>query len=399
LPTVKYERACIPIGGLWSSPFARWQGALSEVSSLDLAVLVARRALGDRGVAPDALTQLVLGWTVPQEGAFYGAPTVAARIGAPGITGPMVAQACATSVAAVSIAAQGVEAGDDGLTLALLTDRISNGPHIVYPSRTAPGGAVRSEDWVMENFRRDPWAGKAMIQTAEAVAEEAGFSREEIDAVTLLRYEQYGRSLEDDRAFQRRYMVPVELPGRKGATEVIDADAGVFPTTKEGLEALAPVEPDGVITYGSQTHPADGAAGVLVTTESRARELGGEGVVRILASGVARVGTAQMPKAPVPAARTAMADAGLALDRLDAVTTHNPFAVNDLWFARETGVPVEDMNLYGSSLVFGHPQAPTGARLMAELVETLRLRGGGVGLFTGCAAGDTGAAIVLRVDD
>jgi acetyl-CoA C-acetyltransferase len=139
---------------------------------------------------------------------------------------------------------------------------------------------------------------------------------------------------------------------------------------------------------------------VLVTTEERARSLSDDGgVVRILASGVARVGKAEMPKAPVPAAREALASAGLEFDQLDAIATHNPFTVNDLWFSRETGVAVEDMNLYGSSLVFGHPQAPTGARLMAELVETLRLRGGGVGLFTGCAAGDTGAAIVLRVDD
>jgi acetyl-CoA C-acetyltransferase len=106
-----------------------------------------------------------------------------------------------------------------------------------------------------------------------------------------------------------------------------------------------------------------------------------------------------MPKAPVPAAERAMADAGLGFDDLDAITTHNPFAVNDLWFARQTGVAVEDMNVYGSSLVYGHPQAPTGARLVAELIETLKLRGGGVGLFTGCAAGDTGAALVVRVDD
>ncbi len=81
------------------------------------------------------------------------------------------------------------------------------------------------------------------------------------------------------------------------------------------------------------------------------------------------------------------------------MTTHNPFAVNDLIFARETGYPLERMNAYGSSLIFGHPQAPTGLRSIAELIEELRLRGGGVGLFTGCAAGDTGAALVLRVQD
>jgi acetyl-CoA acetyltransferase family protein len=397
---MRYERACIPLGGSWSTPFAKWQGPFSDISSLDLAVVAARRHLTDRGVSPSDLTQIVLGWTIPQPGAFYGAPTVAARIGAPGITGPMVAQACATSVAAISIAGQGVEAGDEGLTLVLLTDRTSNGPHLVYPSQSTQGGTVLSEDWVMQNFRRDPWAGKAMIHTAEAVAAEAGFTREELDAATLLRYEQYERSLEDDRAFQRRYMVPVEIPVRKGAPQTVDADAGIFPTTKEGLAALEPVEPGGVVTYGSQTHPADGSAGVLVTTARRARELSrGEGVVRILASGVARVGKAEMPKAPVPAARLALESIGLEFSNLDAVTTHNPFAVSDLWFARETGIPLEDVNVYGSSLVFGHPQAPTGARLVAELVETLRLRGGGTGLFTGCAAGDTGAALIVRVDD
>jgi len=116
---------------------------------------------------------------------------------------------------------------------------------------------------------------------------------------------------------------------------------------------------------------------VLVTTEERARELGGgEGVVRILGSGVARVEKAQMPRAPVPAAELALRD---------AVTTHNPFAVNDIWLSRCSGIPVEEMNACGSSLVYGHPQAPTGARAVAELIETLRLRGGGTGLFTGCA--------------
>ncbi len=397
---MRYERACIPAGGTWSTPFARWQGAFSAISSLDLAAISARRALADREVSPEDISQLILGWTVPQPGIFYGAPTVAGRIGAPGITGPMVSQACATSVAAVSLAAQAVEAGDDGLHLALLTDRTSNGPHLVYPAQRSPGGKVETEDWVWDNFQCDPWAGESMIRTAENVAAEGGIGREEVDQVTLLRHEQYGRSLEDDRAFQRRYMVPVEIPARRGDPTVVEADEGIHPTTKEGLAALKPVEPDGVVTFGSQTHPADGAAGVLVTSEERARALGdGDGVVRVLASGVARAERAQMPKAPVPAAERALSDAGLGFGDLDAVTTHNPFAVNDIWFSRRTGVAVEDMNLYGCSLVYGHPQGPTGARALAELIETLRLRGGGIGLFTGCAAGDTGGALVVRVED
>jgi acetyl-CoA C-acetyltransferase len=162
---------------------------------------------------------------------------------------------------------------------------------------------------------------------------------------------------------------------------------------------LAPVQPDGVVSYGTQTHPADGTAGMIVTDEARARDLsGGEGVARILSTGFARVERGRMPKAPVPAARQALDDAGLDIGAVDVIKTHNPFAVNDVWFAREMGVDAAAMNPFGCSLVYGHPQAPTGTRGVTELIEVLRRRGGGIGLFSGCAAGDTGAAVVVRVE-
>jgi acetyl-CoA acetyltransferase family protein len=394
---MRYARACIPLGYAWSSPFARWQGPFADLSSLDLAVVVTGRALADRGLRVTEVSQLVLGWTVPQPEIFYGATTVAARLGAEGVTGPMIGQACATSVACVQVAAAAVEAGE-ALALVVTTDRTSNGPHLVYPSPSAPGGRPLTEDWVMDNFNRDPWAGRPMIGTAEHVAEREGITREECDAVTLLRYQQYQAALADDRLFQREWMVPVELPRRRGDPTVVDADVGVFPTTAEGLAKLAPLDPQGVVTYGSQTHPADGTAGLVVTSEGRARELGRGGVVRLLGSGMARVGKAEMAKAPVPAARAALHAAGLGFADLHAVVTHNPFAVNDVYFTRQTGFPLERMNAYGCSLVYGHPQGPTGARGITELIHTLVRRGGGIGLFTGCAAGDTGAAVVLRVD-
>jgi acetyl-CoA acetyltransferase family protein len=396
---MNFTRAYIPLGFCWSSPFARWQGPLAELSSLDLAVDVTARALQQRGISPEEISEIVLGWTVPQPGIFYGAPTVAARLGAPKITGPMISQACATSVACIHVAAMATESGTGAVNLVVATDRTSNGPHLVYPSPSAPGGMPTGEDWVMENFRRDPWAGKSMTETAERLAGEAGITRKEVDEVTVLRHEQYRDSLADDRSFQKAYMVPVHVPKRRDH-EVVEKDFGIRDTTAEGLARLEPVIDGGVVTYGGQTHPADGAAGALLTTRERAAELArGEGVVRILSSAFARVEKAAMPKAPVPAALQALEDAGLSIHDVDAVTTHNPFAVNDIWFAREMEYPVDKMNLFGSSLVFGHPQGPTGARLIAELIETLRRRGGGVGLFTGCAAGDTGAALVVRLED
>jgi Thiolase, C-terminal domain. len=124
----------------------------------------------------------------------------------------------------------------------------------------------------------------------------------------------------------------------------------------------------------------------------------GGGIAKLLSVGFARADKAQMPKAATSAAQVAMEQAGLSFDQLKCVVTHNPFAVNDLWFAKQTGYPLTKMNLFGCSLIYGHPQGPTGLRGIAELIHTLRKAGGGVGLFTGCAAGDTGAALVLRID-
>ena len=395
---MKFQDVAIPAGFAWSSPFAKWQGTLAEMSSLDLAADVTTRALVERSLDPAAVHGLVLGVTVPQPDIFYGTPTLAARLGATSVSGPMISQACATSVVCLDAAAGRVSQGG-GLHLVVATDRTSNGPQLLYPRPSTQGGAPLSTHWVLDSFARDPWAGAGMLAAGEAVAKEAGMTRAELDQLAALRSDQYGKALADDRSFQRRYMVPVHVPGRRGVT-VVDADEGVRPAVLDEIAALKPALPDGLHTFATQTHPADGCAGAVVTSTAHARELArGEGVVHLLATGYARVAKSRMPQAPVPAALGALADAGLTVRDVDAVTTHNPFAVNDVYFSREIGYPLDRMNAYGCSLIFGHPQGPTGLRSIAELIEELRLRGGGVGLFAGCAAGDTGAALVVRVTD
>ncbi len=383
---MRFDDAVIPLDAAWSSPFVRWQGPVAELSSLDVAAQVTERALEGSSWEVD---ELVLGLTVPQRQSFYGAPTLAARLGLGAVSGPLIMQACATSVACLHAAA----CSGSGVRLVVVTDRTSNGPHVVYPSAGAPGGTPASENWVLDSFGCDPNTGEGMLATAERVAGEGGFSKPQLDELTARRWAQYEDALAGDRAFQKRWMVPI-VAGSKRKPVEIEEDWGVRPAPLDALAGLPAVEPGGVVSYGSQTHPADGCAGLIVTSADRA----GDGVAaRVLATGFARVGRGEMPKAPVPAASQALRDAGLSISDMDVIKTHNPFAVNDLWFARETGADADAMNPFGCSLIYGHPQGPTGARGLIELMWALHDRGGGRGLFTGCAAGDTGAAVVIEV--
>ena len=399
----QFDSVYIPYGGYWSTPFVRWQGNFSHMHPIRFAADVAKRALHERDMAPEAFDALFLGMTVIAEHSFYGAPWLAGLIGAAGISGPTINQACATSARVLASAACEVETDVGRCILAITCDKTSNGPHIYYPNPLAPGGKGESEEWVWDNFNCDPYAQNTMIETAENVAAESGISWEEQNTLTLLRYQQYQDALKENASFHRRYMVtPLEvkdLSGRKVIATVTD-DEGVYLTTAEGLARLRPVKQDGTVSFGTQTHPADGNCGMVITSRERARELSHDRTIEIqvLGFGQARAKKGFMARATVPAAWSALNEAGVSLPEIKAIKTHNPFAVNDIYLARELGIPLESFNNYGCSLIFGHPQGPTGMRQVIELIEELALLGGGYGLFTGCAAGDTGAAIVLRVD-
>jgi len=388
----------IPYGTYWSSPFCRWQGALANNNSVVLAAHTARRFLASKEIDTNTLDSLTLGLTVPQKQSFYGAPWVAGMIGAEKITGTTVAQACATSARVLATAAGELETGASECVLGVTCDRTSNGPHIVYPNPAGIGGRGDAEDWVWDNFNEDPFAGGAMLQTAENVAKAVGITREEQDEIALLRLEQYQAALADDRAFQRRYMFPIEI-GRGKRAKLVEADEGVFPTTAEGLAKLRPAIEGGTVTFGAQTYPADGYAGMIVCTKDKAeaRRKDDNITIQVLAFGSARVEKAHMPMAVVPAADRALAAAGITMADVKAVKTHNPFAVNDAYLCRQTDLSLNKVNNYGSPLIYGHPQGPTGMRVIIELIEQPVIEGGGYGVFSGCAAGDTAMAMVLRV--
>ncbi len=400
MPNQKPE---IPYGAYWSTPFCKWQGSFQDLHALTFAAWVADKELKKREISPGNIDHLVLGTTIPQKHSFYGAPWVGSLFGAE-TTGPSISQACATGTRCLAHAEQEISSNLAKTVLIVTADRTSNGPHIFYPNPAGIGGTGDKEDWVLDNFSYDPLGKHAMIQTAENVAAKHQITIDEQHDLVLKRFEQYQDSLKDDYAFQRKYMsIPFDVPhsSYKKILSSLSSDEGISKSTKEGLSELKPILKDGTVTYGSQTHPADGNSGLIVTTEENIFDLSKDTrlKIEILGFGQARTELAFMPEATIPAVQNALKHTGFKLEEMDAIKSHNPFAVNDLVFSKVTGTKIENMNNFGCSMIWGHPQGPTAIRGIIELIEELVGRGGGLGLFFGCAAGDTAMAAILRVTE
>ena len=394
-----YTKAFIPYRGYYSTPFCRWQGSLANENAVSLGARTAKRWFAEKDFDVNNLEYLVFGNTVGQHHQFYASPWAAAMTGAKALPAIAISQACTTGTSCINLAAMGVETNLFETSFVLTADRTSNGPHTTWPNPNGPGAKVISEDWVMDNFNSDPNTGQEMVLTAENVCRENGISKEECDELSLRRYEQYTMALENDREFQKRYMFSAEVKKSKKKTVLIEKDEGITASTREGLAALKPVLPDGVISFGAQTHPADGNAGIFVTSSEKARELSIDKNVsiQVISYGYSRVEKGFMPSAPVPATRMALKNAGLSITDIKVIKTHNPFIANDLFLSKKMGIDSFGFNNYGSSMIFGHPQGPTSIRLIIEGIEETVMSGGGYLLWTGCAAGDTGAAVILKI--
>jgi acetyl-CoA acetyltransferase len=397
----RYTKAFIPYKGYYSTPFSRWQGSMQHENAILLGANTARRWFLEKKIDPVIIDYMYFGSTVAQKHLFL-AHTYASSILTDDkrlLPALFINQACSTSTTILNLLAKDIELGVYEVGYLLAADRCSNGPHTIWPTPLGPGGMPEREDWMMDNFEGTPRHHAFMAQTAENVAKEIGLTKEECDAVVLRRFQQYQMALADDRAFQKRYMFAPEVTVTRKQKKLVEQDEGWTPTTVEGLARLKPQYPGGVLSFGAQTFPADGNAGIIVTSREKAMELSADPKIgiQIVSYGYARVKPMYMPSAPVPAAEMALANAGIKVTDVKAIKTHNPFAVNDLYFARKFGIDVMGINNYGSSLIYGHPQGPTVARAVIEMIEEMVLLGGGYALFTGCAAGDTSAALVLKI--
>ena len=392
-----FSRARIPYGTWGSSYFPAWQmSALAEVNIGQFAGEAMNRILGLRNVPKSELGYLVIGSTIPWHWKFWNAPLVASCVGHR-IPGFHVEQACATGLQAVMVAAAEVNGGSEDVVGVLTFDRTSDSPVGVFPERRSYERTQALAD-VWDNFGFDPATGKAMIACGGLAARKHKVDRKEVDELAFYRYEQYFQAKES--GFLDRVLVPLEVLNLQGRTlGRIDEDMGVRRVTLSGLRAQR--ELDTCVTSGTQTHASDGMATLLVTTVEKARELSPrpEIDIQFVGKAEARAHPSLMPEAPALAVQKLLQRTGLSMADMVVVKDHNPFAVNDVVFAKLLNYDWHKMNNTGCPLVWGHPQGPTLTRVIIESLEEAVSLGGGYVLVFGCAAGDIGIAAIFKVTD
>lgn len=396
-PDATFSRARIPYGTWGSSYFPAWQTSpFAEVNIGQFAGESMNRIMGLRHVPVSELEYLIIGSTIPWHWKFWTAPMVSSCMGIR-IPGYHMEQACATGLQAVWAAAAELQGGSNDVVGVLTFDRTSDSPAGVFPERrTHERTQVLADVW--DNFGFDPSTGKAMISCAGAAARKYKTTREEVDECALFRYEQYDNTKKS--GFLDRLLVPLEVLNVQGKSMgIVDDDFGVREMTPAIMRSMP--ELDKCVTAGTQTHASDGMATLLVTSPEKARQLSTRPEIEITFVAKAEIRTfpSLMPEAPALAVQKLLARTGLTMSDMTVVKNHNPFAINDVVFARLLDYDWKEMNKTGCPLVWGHPQGPTLTRVIIEALEEAVDLGGGYVMVFGCAAGDVGIAAIFKVAD
>jgi acetyl-CoA acetyltransferase family protein len=386
------------VGGV-RTPFGRYRGALADVRPDDLAAIVLEAALGRAGVPGEAVDEVIYGAANQAGEDNRNVARMAVLLSglSDEIPGYTVNRLCASSLQAVASAAQQIRTGEADVVVAGGVESMTRAPMVMAkPARgwaATPEVADTTLGWRLVNPRmRGVDGGKATIslgETAEEVAVLDGISRAESDAWGL-------RSQElTAAASQQRAADIVEVPVRDGVVshdEVPRADASA-----EGLARLKPAfTKDGIVTAGSASPLADGAAAIVVASERAVERLGLSPRGRVVASTSAGVPPHIMGLGPVPSTEKLLDRTGWKVGDLDAVEINEAFATQVLASIRRLGLDPETVNAEGGAIALGHPLGASGVRLVLDLLRRLERTDGRRGLATLCVGVGQGMALAVE---
>jgi acetyl-CoA acetyltransferase family protein len=380
--------------------FGSFGGTLRDHSATDLGVFAAQCALARAGIAPSDVGHIVFG-NVGQGStdAAYLARHVGLRAGLPiEVPAVTVNRLCGSGFEAIIQSAHRILLGEIHVGLAGGTESMSQAPYVLRGARwgTRLGQPPALEDSLWDSLR-DIQCGLMMGETAENLGERYGVTRADADAYALSS-QRRAKAAWDAGVF-RDEVIPVAARNPKTRQTVEWAvDEHMRPdTTPEALANLAPVfRKAGLVTAGNASGVSDGAAALVVAGERWARERALRPLGRLLSWAVVGVDPAVMGIGPAPAARTALARAGLELAQMDLIEVNEAFAAQYVAVERELGLDRERTNVDGGAIAIGHPLGASGARITAHLLHALRRRGGRLGLGSACIGGGQGIAVVVE---
>ncbi|GLH98424.1 acetyl-CoA C-acetyltransferase [Phytohabitans aurantiacus] len=401
------------------SPIGRaHKGSLREVRSDDLAATIVRAALDKVPQLDTAeIDDLYLGCGLPGgEQGFNMGRVVATLLGLDKLPAATVTRYCASSLQTTRMAFHAIKAGEGDVFVSAgveCVSRFARGSSDGLPpeAQAAVGGGWQNPRFAEAEQRsaerakggadvwHDPRADGelpdiylAMGQTAENLAQVYGVTREDMDEFGVRSQNNAEKAIAD--GFWAREITPVTVP----SGQVVSTDDGPRPgVTIEGVAGLKPVfRPDGTITAGNCCPLNDGAAAVVIMSDTRARELGITPLARIVSTGVTALSPEIMGLGPVEASRQALKRAGMTIDDVDLVEINEAFAAQVIPSYRDLDIPVEKLNVMGGAIAVGHPFGMTGARITGTLLNVLDWHDKTVGLETMCVGGGQGMALIVE---
>jgi len=392
------------------SPIGRaFKGSLKDLRPDDLAATIVQAAL-DQVPELDLtdIEDLMLGCGLPggQQGFNLGR-VVAILLGQDHLPGLTVTRYCSSSLQTTRMAMHAIKAGEGDVFISAGVEMVSSfgtGNSDSWPgtqnpafaqaaTRTAKVAESGADDWTDPRTQGDlPDIYIAMGQTAENLALTKNVSREEMDEFGVRSQNLAEKAIQD--GFWEREITPVTTPDGR----VVSTDDGPRPgVTVEAVSQLKPVfRPDGRVTAGNCCPLNDGAAAVIIMSDTRARELGITPLARVVSTGVSGLSPEIMGLGPVEASKQALARAGMSIGDIDLVEINEAFAAQVIPSYRELGIDLDRLNVHGGAIAVGHPFGMTGARITGTLLNGLRSRDKTFGLETMCVGGGQGMAMVLE---
>ena len=373
-------------------------GSFKNVSAIELGTVVVKEAIKRAGIEPNMVQELIFG-NVLQAGLGQNtARQVSIHAGIPiEVPSYTINKVCGSGLKTVALAAQAIIAGDADIIVAGGTENMSRAPYLLESTRWGQRmGDTKVVDYMVHDGLFDIFNGYHMGITAENVAEQWGFTREDQDQFALRSQLRAEAAIKSGRF--KDEIVPVVIPQKKGDPKVVDTDE--HPRFGSTIEALAKLKPafkkDGTVTAGNASGINDSAAALVIMSKEKAEELGIKPMATIAAYASAGVDPSIMGTGPIPASRKALKKAGLTVADLDLVEANEAFAAQSLAVVKELGLDPEKTNVNGGAIALGHPIGASGARILVTLLHEMEKRDSKNGLATLCIGGGQGIAVVVK---